>query len=296
MGCDASIPQPPEVSATEMAKIASKVYQVIENAREFKASYPFVLQRRQGEKRSLRPEELVGHVREDKISVSSMSGAPKGTSSSSIAYLVDKIKDEVENAVEPIIGDRLEEQIPREVPTSMRKKLVAKAIQMACGKTVDRAVDEMGIKLLKNPGAAAVMTSRDVAAPTPGTPKASGPPGVPITSPTKTPMKMATVPSSVVSPVQFSTAADQQTIQRLQRQLHDEQAHNAQLSRDLSDTQVRLAELERSVVYHTPTYSHTPRHDYDALPPGWEEKTDEFGYTYYIDHNSRRTTWDRPVW
>ncbi|KAH3679536.1 hypothetical protein WICPIJ_008585 [Wickerhamomyces pijperi] len=31
------------------------------------------------------------------------------------------------------------------------------------------------------------------------------------------------------------------------------------------------------------------------LPPGWERRTDNFGRTYYVDHNSRTTTWKRPA-
>lgn len=31
------------------------------------------------------------------------------------------------------------------------------------------------------------------------------------------------------------------------------------------------------------------------LPEGWEEKTDVQGRTYYMDHNTRSTTWTRPV-
>jgi WW domain len=31
------------------------------------------------------------------------------------------------------------------------------------------------------------------------------------------------------------------------------------------------------------------------LPDGWEEKTDVQGRTYYMDHNTRSTTWTRPV-
>jgi len=30
------------------------------------------------------------------------------------------------------------------------------------------------------------------------------------------------------------------------------------------------------------------------LPPGWEERTDPNGRTFYIDHNTRTTTWNRP--
>jgi E3 ubiquitin-protein ligase NEDD4 len=30
------------------------------------------------------------------------------------------------------------------------------------------------------------------------------------------------------------------------------------------------------------------------LPPGWERRVDHLGRTYYVDHNSRTTTWTRP--
>lgn len=33
----------------------------------------------------------------------------------------------------------------------------------------------------------------------------------------------------------------------------------------------------------------------NALPSGWEEKTDQFGRLFYIDHNNRTTTWERPT-
>ncbi|XP_063105308.1 E3 ubiquitin-protein ligase NEDD4 isoform X2 [Cavia porcellus] len=32
-----------------------------------------------------------------------------------------------------------------------------------------------------------------------------------------------------------------------------------------------------------------------GLPPGWEEKQDERGRVYYVDHNSRTTTWTKPT-
>ncbi|CAL8311935.1 unnamed protein product [Merluccius merluccius] len=32
----------------------------------------------------------------------------------------------------------------------------------------------------------------------------------------------------------------------------------------------------------------------DALPPGWEQRKDPHGRTYYVDHNTRTTTWERP--
>jgi hypothetical protein len=30
------------------------------------------------------------------------------------------------------------------------------------------------------------------------------------------------------------------------------------------------------------------------LPPGWEEKQDGAGRSFYIDHNTKQTTWRRP--
>ncbi|XP_076139892.1 E3 ubiquitin-protein ligase NEDD4-like isoform X14 [Alosa pseudoharengus] len=32
-----------------------------------------------------------------------------------------------------------------------------------------------------------------------------------------------------------------------------------------------------------------------GLPPGWEERKDAKGRTYYVNHNSRTTTWTRPI-
>ncbi|KAG5440778.1 hypothetical protein PCK2_000214, partial [Pneumocystis canis] len=33
---------------------------------------------------------------------------------------------------------------------------------------------------------------------------------------------------------------------------------------------------------------------YGRLPPGWERRMDNLGRTYYVDHNTRTTTWTRP--
>ena len=30
------------------------------------------------------------------------------------------------------------------------------------------------------------------------------------------------------------------------------------------------------------------------LPPGWEMRRDPRGRVYYVDHNTRQTTWQRP--
>ena len=38
-----------------------------------------------------------------------------------------------------------------------------------------------------------------------------------------------------------------------------------------------------------------PMYPLPPLPEGWEEKTDAKGRTFYIDHNTRTTQWDRPT-
>lgn len=52
---------------------------------------------------------------------------------------------------------------------------------------------------------------------------------------------------------------------------------------------------------NTNMHDHTGRQyssfedQYGRLPPGWERRTDNFGRTYYVDHNTRTTTWKRPT-
>lgn len=44
---------------------------------------------------------------------------------------------------------------------------------------------------------------------------------------------------------------------------------------------------------HRPTIS-TFEDQQGRLPPGWERRVDNLGRTYYVDHNTRTTTWNRP--
>lgn len=42
-------------------------------------------------------------------------------------------------------------------------------------------------------------------------------------------------------------------------------------------------------------HNFNPNEDqYGPLPPGWERRIDPLGRTYYVDHNTRTTTWNRP--
>lgn len=40
-----------------------------------------------------------------------------------------------------------------------------------------------------------------------------------------------------------------------------------------------------------------PRHNHllPAMPPGWEERQDNLGRTYYVNHETRTTQWHRPI-
>ena len=40
--------------------------------------------------------------------------------------------------------------------------------------------------------------------------------------------------------------------------------------------------------------SATEEHD-EPLPPGWEERVDSQGRTFYVNHNTRTTQWERPT-
>ncbi|CAG0917564.1 unnamed protein product [Notodromas monacha] len=38
-----------------------------------------------------------------------------------------------------------------------------------------------------------------------------------------------------------------------------------------------------------------PQRDNEPLPPGWEMRYDRLGRRYYVDHNTKSTTWERPA-
>lgn len=37
-----------------------------------------------------------------------------------------------------------------------------------------------------------------------------------------------------------------------------------------------------------------PESNEEPLPDGWEERQDERGRTFYVNHSTRRTQWERP--
>lgn len=44
----------------------------------------------------------------------------------------------------------------------------------------------------------------------------------------------------------------------------------------------------------TDSGSQRPQQLLPPLPPGWEEKVDNLGRTYFVNHNNRTTQWKRP--
>jgi len=51
---------------------------------------------------------------------------------------------------------------------------------------------------------------------------------------------------------------------------------------------------QTSQAVNTPRNFNPHEDQYGALPAGWERRIDPLGRTYYVDHNSRSTTWNRP--
>ncbi|XP_043533382.1 E3 ubiquitin-protein ligase NEDD4-like isoform X6 [Chiloscyllium plagiosum] len=61
------------------------------------------------------------------------------------------------------------------------------------------------------------------------------------------------------------------------------------------ETPEQREESERAWDMVDPNDSGTQREQpLPPLPPGWEEKTDNLGRTYYVNHNNRTTQWQRP--
>ncbi|XP_051892695.1 E3 ubiquitin-protein ligase NEDD4-like isoform X14 [Pristis pectinata] len=61
------------------------------------------------------------------------------------------------------------------------------------------------------------------------------------------------------------------------------------------ETPEQREESERAWAMVDPTDSGAQREQQlPPLPPGWEEKTDNLGRTYYVNHNNRTTQWQRP--
>ncbi|KAI6114349.1 hypothetical protein F5141DRAFT_706205 [Pisolithus sp. B1] len=70
------------------------------------------------------------------------------------------------------------------------------------------------------------------------------------------------------------------------------QSSNSPLS-PLSTTS-RLGSRQTSNINDVPHLQAVYEDEYGQLPPGWERRIDPNGRPYYVDHNRRTTTWNRP--
>lgn len=73
------------------------------------------------------------------------------------------------------------------------------------------------------------------------------------------------------------------------------------LDAEQSGIQPNLTSLMSNLSVHQsasnsqPSSPTTPTSTSNGLPEGWEQRVDQNGRIYYIDHNTRRTTWTRPT-
>lgn len=51
----------------------------------------------------------------------------------------------------------------------------------------------------------------------------------------------------------------------------------------------------RDTIASTPAVATRASADEEPLPAGWEMRYDQFGRKYYVDHNTKSTTWERPT-
>lgn len=86
-----------------------------------------------------------------------------------------------------------------------------------------------------------------------------------------------------------STSFSQQ--QHIQHSLTGDQLGNAISHTSSSTTGAAGPATDGST---RPTYS-SFEDQFGRLPAGWERRTDNLGRTYYVDHNTRTTTWTRPT-
>ncbi|KAJ2958849.1 hypothetical protein NQZ79_g5591 [Umbelopsis isabellina] len=84
------------------------------------------------------------------------------------------------------------------------------------------------------------------------------------------------------------------TITSSNTQSTSSQAASTSAPRDEPSRTSIPTEANAHAMSNAQTASHTAS-DEEPLPAGWERRVDNLGRPYYVDHNSRTTTWHRPV-
>lgn len=297
MGCDQSLPKMPTLNQQQISAIGQSIVGVARDSREFKEVYPFMVRKWRADQRAMDDARVLSNVRTDKAPINTIPGAPRGASAASIDRLVQMMKDGVSKAVSPSIAGALRDAMPRNIPVKTTDMLVSKAIALAVGAGVDKYVDECGAKVLRGQdpfGEGAGIATRDFS------PRSAPQPMPPQPMP---PMRMSPGPAVPTADAAY-----------YQRKYEDEVVYSTKLERELNVAKMRIADLEREVgmglpVARSPTreimpivrsasyaYEHDQLvHGVRPLPFGWEERVDADGYTYYVDHNTKTTSWERPM-
>ncbi|EEB08801.1 HECT-type ubiquitin-protein ligase E3 Pub1 [Schizosaccharomyces japonicus yFS275] len=74
-----------------------------------------------------------------------------------------------------------------------------------------------------------------------------------------------------------------------------DESQRSSAAHSVSNASPRPASPTRENALSVETRNYSSFEDqYGRLPPGWERRTDNLGRTYYVDHNTRSTTWIRP--
>ncbi|EEB09397.1 HECT-type ubiquitin-protein ligase E3 Pub1 [Schizosaccharomyces japonicus yFS275] len=93
--------------------------------------------------------------------------------------------------------------------------------------------------------------------------------------------------TSTPQPASSRLSAPQNGRSAASSSIHSSTAQGARASRTPRAPSAATASQVQSIM--------SPFEDqYGRLPPGWERRTDSLGRTYYVDHNTRSTTWTRP--
>ena len=61
-----------------------------------------------------------------------------------------------------------------------------------------------------------------------------------------------------------------------------------------NNSRVQRSHSSSSTQQSNPSTNIPLHHADHNLPPGWEVRNDQLGRRYYVDHNTRQTTWVRP--
>lgn len=105
------------------------------------------------------------------------------------------------------------------------------------------------------------------------------------------------VSTNVSTPIPGTTPAAQSTRPTIPIERREQHSETPNGTLSASNLTVPTATVTQPVVNGASsrtTNTSTFEDQHGRLPPGWERRVDNLGRTYYVDHNTRTTTWTRP--